>query len=316
MPKAWSAWSFVVLVLFFSGNASASIPDFFDELFRESSIEYADFRNTEFGEFCSEHGLDPSYEKTREAFLRIYFVHDLLTTVGASNCARGGFLKIPYFWHWVEPNPRHAIVFLPNSVKLCESAPPAPYGRYKTRADIDRVPALFLGDLVSETPKYSHPDCGTFFTFGWCSEREMAYTAIMTAWGFQAKIRQSGIHTYSVVWNSFTRSDGTETVLEAYIDNTFDVVFWRKVSNTLRLAQWRNDIGAGTQIRWYNKKAQSHKQMESLGNTLVVDGSKTRIRRMIFEALSCENQFFYSGQSAVDKKTGIWKNSCCPEDVR
>ena len=286
MPKAWSAWSFVVLVLFFSGNASASIPDFFDELFRESLIEYANFRNTEFGEFCSEHSLDSSDEKTRETFLRVNFLHDLLTTVSAMNCARGGFLKIPYFWHWVEPNPRHAIVFLPDSVRLSESIPPAPYGRYKTRADIDRVPVLFLGDLVSESPKYSHPDCGTFFTFGWCSEREMAYTAIMTGWGFEAKIRQSGIHTYSAVWNAFRRSDGTEMVLEAYIDNTFDAVSWRKVPNTVRLAQWRKDIGAGTQIQWYNKKARSRKQIEALGNTGVSETSKARIRRMTIESLS------------------------------
>ena len=153
MSRPWRAWNVFVLVLFFSGNASASIPDFFDELFRESLIEYADFRNTEFGEFCSEHGLHSSDEKTRETFLRVYFLHDLLTTVSAINCARGGFLKIPYFWHWVEPNPRHAIVFLPDSVRLSETPPPAHYGTIQDTRRHRPGPGAFsrgLGVRISE----------------------------------------------------------------------------------------------------------------------------------------------------------------------
>ena len=154
----------------------------------------------------------------------IEFFHQLPTGSGAADGARGGYLGIPYFWHWIEPNPRHEIIILPDSVLLSTLSPPASYERYQSFADIDRLPALYLGDLVSEVPKYSHPICGAFFSFGWCSEREMAYVVLMRALGYPGKVKQSGIHTRSALWCSFRHVEGHTVILEAHVDNTFDQV--------------------------------------------------------------------------------------------
>ena len=115
---------------------------------------------------------------------------------------------------------------------------------------IDRVPALYLVDLVTQTPGYAHPTCGSFSTFGWCSEREMSFVALMDLLGYKGKLRQSGVHTYSELWCEFETATGNELVLSARVDNTFDSVSWRPVSAYTGLDSWLQDIGTGTQIAW------------------------------------------------------------------
>jgi len=266
----------------------ASIPGFFDELFVEYKAEYSSLRESEFSTFCSSFGLDSSDATNQHTFFRIHFLHDLLTTVSASDCARGGFLQIPYFWHWIEPNPRHAIIWLPDSLQLSTLKPPSTYNRYATRADIDRVPALFLGDLVAEAPRYSHPECGIFYSFGWCSEREMSFTALITSWGYNGKIWQAGIHTHSIVWCEFKRPDEMSIVLAANVDNTFDSLTWEAVPESTELSRWLQNIGTGAQIAWYNQKARSPGQIEALKNTLVGESVKARIQQLVRAALSSE----------------------------
>jgi len=279
---------FVTMFLLFSFpvQASASIPDFLDELFDEMMVEYSAYRRPEFEALFSAHGLDSSNQGNKGDFFRIYFLHDLLTTDNASNCARGGFLRIPYFWHWVEPNPRHSIISLPDSVPLTSVRTRPPYGNYASVADIDRLPALFLGDLVAEEPGFYHPDCGSFFTFGWCSEREMSYTALMTSWGLKSKIWQSGIHTYSVVWCEFKTTSGSTKTLAAEVDNTFGSITWREVPDSKSLNQWLEETGNGAQIDWYNNQARSQEQLEALRAKHVTQGAISRFRKLIQGALS------------------------------
>jgi len=286
--NAWVHASTTLLILCSPAMAPASIPDFFNELFEEVRAEYSSLRESEFSEFCSAHGIDSLDATNRQTFLRIHFLHDLLTTVSASDCSRGGFLRIPYFWHWVEPNPRHAIILLPDSTQLSALRPHAPYDRYATQADIDRVPVLFLGDLIEEAPGYSHPECGSFFSFGWCSEREMSFTALMVAWGYVGKIWQSGIHTYFIVWCELKRLDETAIVLAANVDNTFGSITWQVVPRTTEFSQWLQHIGTGAQIAWYNQKARSPGQIEALRNTPVGESAKVRIQRLVHMALSGE----------------------------
>lgn len=272
-----------------SSSAPASVPGFLAELFAEVQDEYASFREEEFSRFCSAHGVDSADTTNRHDFFRLWFLHDLFTTDGAFDCARGGFLRIPYFWHWVEPNPRHSIFSLPDSISLTSRNPASPYQRYASVADIDRVPALYLGDLVAEEPGYFHPDCGSFFTFGWCSEREMAYTALMTTWGYPAKIWQSGIHTYSVVWCEFKRTSGTTVNLAAEVDNTFDSVTWREIPEGIEADRWIDETGSGAQIDWYNQKARSREQIDALRAIPVGDGTRERFRRLIRKGISGEH---------------------------
>lgn len=280
---------FLVVVILagpWSPSAAASLPDFLADQFEEARSGYATFRQLDFEDLCARYGLDEANPDNRRIFLQVHFLHDLLTTTSASNCARGGFLGSPYFWHWIQPNPRHEIFVLPDTVPLTKVRSCAPYTRYATFADIDRVPALYLGDLVTEEPGYYHKDCGAFFTFGWCSEREMAYTALMTAWGFPAKIWQSGIHTYSMVWCEFIKSDGATIILEVEVDNTFDSIRWGEKVPASSQAQWLSETGSGAQVDWYNAKARAPEQMEVLRGLSVGKAAENRIRNLIQQGIS------------------------------
>ena len=64
------------------------------------------------------------------------------------------------------------------------------YKKYKSAADADRRPYLYLKDLVSKKNKYYHPECSGFYTFGWCSEREMAFNCLLAIMGYKCKIKQ------------------------------------------------------------------------------------------------------------------------------
>jgi hypothetical protein len=153
---------------------------------------------------------------------------------------------------------------IPESVKLKSVNPPREFGRYKTYADIDRVPSLFLSDLVTDKPKYYREDCGYFHTFGWCSEREMAYTALLKCLGYKGKIKQSGIHTWSESIARFIKDDSTNSYMIAKVDNTFNTISWKSIDSTRIISEWLTDYGSGSQIEWYNKVAKSIEQQNKL----------------------------------------------------
>lgn len=265
---------------------AASVVDYLDDLFQEFKAEYSLVMNDEYVEFCDYYKLNSGMQENRNLFLKINFFHELLTTVSASNCARGGFLRIPYFWHWVNPNPRHSIFSLPDSIPLSRKSPPSGFKRYKSFADIDRVPSLFLGDLVSEDPGYFHPDCGKFYSFGWCSEREMAFTSLMTAMGERCKIIQSGIHTKTVILCCFYLEIGEPEYIEAIVDNTFESLLWRAAGKEAPDDCWENEIGEGTDINFYNERAKSTEQINNLQGINVGLKSRERIREAVKDALA------------------------------
>lgn len=261
--------------------AHASLPAFFDEIYQESLPTYASLKEESYHSFCSTYNLASTHETNRSTYLRICFLHELLTGSGASNCTRGGMLRTPYFWHWVTPNPRHRILSLPDSVLLVSVSPPPAYGQYQTCADIDRVPALYFSDLVSESPHYAHSDCGAFFTFGWCSEREMAYVALLGALGYHGKVVQSDIHTWSVLWCPLIGAEGNDAVLEARVDNTFDSISWEFVDPSATLETWLTDVGSGSTIDWYNRMAHSADQRAQLEMIDVGPAARNRIRQLV-----------------------------------
>ena len=116
----------------------------------------------------------------------------------------------------------------------------------------------------------------------------MSFTALMVSCGYEAKIWQSGIHTYSVGWGEFKKSDGASKVLAANVDNTFKSITWQLVPETMRLTQWLKDIGIGAQVDWYNQNARSQWQIEALRNMPVGDSAKARLRRLVHTAISCD----------------------------
>jgi hypothetical protein len=289
MPLRGFGYVLLALGILRAHPASGSVPEFFQQLCTEFSQEYSDLHVQAYNSFCRAFELDSASTENRRTYAEIAFIHDILTGTAALDCARGGLLGIPYFWHWIHPNPRHSIVLLPDSIPLSEVTPPKPYTQYKSYADLDRVPLLFLSDLFSREPKYAHPDCGSFYTFGWCSEREMAYVTIMDSFGKDAKIRQSGIHTWSVVRCAFKHLNGSEVLLEAHVDNTFDTLRWETAAAEISLAEWYLDTGAGTQIGWYNRMAHSPSQLAALNDEEVPHVAGERIRSLIREAIAREH---------------------------
>ena len=244
--------------------APRSLPGFLDDLYRECAQAYSIRVDGACEAMNRAHADCAENEANRRAIGQVLFVHELLTGSAAVDCAKGGILGIPYFWHWVDPNPRHSIVALPDSVPLSELEPPPGFDRYETYADVDRVPSLFFSDLLTDRPRYSSRDCGTFFTFGWCSEREMAFVALMRQLGYPGRIRSAGIHAWSELCCELIAEDGQPVRMVAHVDNTFDLVEWLEWPEGATLDEWLDDLEQDSETRWYNATARSADQHAAL----------------------------------------------------
>jgi hypothetical protein len=209
-------------------------------------------------------------DRRQRDLCRLWALQQMLTTTSARDGAVGGAFRLPYFWHWVEPNPRLQIVRLPERVTLAELPPPAGYQRYQSFGHIDRRPALYLGDLAADQPRYHHPEVGDFSSFGWCSEREMAYCALAVTWGYEVKIVQRGIHVVSRV-----RLSETAPATEVIIDTTFDMI--RLTRTEAALADWRDDVGEGRMVRWYNQVCHDPEELEQVGELPVSASARQRL---------------------------------------
>ena len=251
-----------------------NVPDYFEGLYNRYSAQISKRYSRDYNRAVRELGLEDN-NQNRKKYFQIIFYHELFTGKYCIDFTYGGVFKIPYVFHWTDPNPRHDIISLKHNKKLSSVSPPPEFSRYKSFADIDRVPSLFIGDLFSEEPKYYHPDCGSFYTFGWCSEREMAFNALLTLLGYTCKIRQEGIHTWSEIWIAHKKSDGSSVNAVVIIDNSVDLVNWEKAPAGFTKERWLNDCGEGTQIEWYNKKARSKDELEKL-KSMTIKGEQIK----------------------------------------
>ena len=264
------------------------IISFFDRLYQDyqNAIEekFGDDLDLELLEF------DDIGETNREELLKLYFFHKLFT---CSSCIDGnntGILQIPYFWHWVKPNPRYEIVLLPDSLCLTEIKPPAEYDLFKTFADIDRTPLLFLNDLFSDNVEYYHPDCGNFKTFGWCSEREMAFNIILKLYGYECKVVASGNHSWSEFYASYKHSEAETIRLVIEIDNTFDGFRIRKFPLNFSLSEWKKEQGTSNLAKWYNDKANDSDVLNKFKTLRISTNRATELNEMV-------RKYFYGNLS-------------------
>lgn len=284
-----SSLQILIFILFITAPGYCSTDTRFDvfiqQLFVEIFPEYEKLYLSEYENFTSSYNLDKNIESNRNKYFQIRFIHDLLTGNGASNCVSGGILEIPYFWHWVEPNPRHNIIFLSDSIQLSKVDPPDGFLKYKSYADVDRAPSLFISDLLTESPKYFHNNCDSFYSFGWCSEREMAYNTILTIMNFQTKIKQEGIHTWSELLVKFETNNREIKNIEFRIDNTFDIITTRAIENENYIREWQSKIGSGSSINWYNQKAHSKSEIDIVKNLEVNEKVSARIYSLFREWL-------------------------------
>jgi len=235
---------------------SLTIPDFFQTFCQNHLETYLSVNNSEYNEFCSVNTLNALDSNNKSHFFTLKILHDLFTSQNASNGSVGDITKIPYFWHWTDPNPRYSILFTHNNTLLKKTKPYPKFEKYQSFADIDRTPYLFLSDWLAPEFRYYTEETDSFSTFGWCSEREMAFVCLTTLLHFKGKVVTSGNHS----WSEFTvpmKLTNKETQLfRVNIDNTFNSILWSK-TNKNESDRWFLDLGNSQLPKWYNQKALS-----------------------------------------------------------
>lgn len=222
--------------------------EFIKNLAKFHARDYISQDSSEYITFCNQNNLLTSDTSNFFTFYEIKISHDILTSQGAINGSTGNVLNVPYFWHWTSPNPRHTIQSLKYKKTLNQIKPPTGFGKYATYADIDRTPGLFWSEFFSPEPLYFHASCDTFNTFGWCSEREMAFVCLMEILGYKGEIIVSGNHSWSEVTCQFNTTEQTTKSVVLRVDNTFNSISWGKDSLSTTM---------GPTTKWYNEKASS-----------------------------------------------------------
>ncbi len=257
-----------------------SIPAFFGAVVREHVSEFAELDKEAYEEVCLEHQVKRDDSSNVTTFFSLWILHELFTSDNAATCARGKILDIPYFWHYIEPNPRYTIRFVSNGRLLKETPPPPAFRKYGSYADIDRTPYFFLSDVVAPEPRYYTEDCDTFCSFGWCSEREMAFTALLTLLGYEARVEGGIAHTWTEAVVPMVIHGDTARNYLVTIDNTFDALVWNPIGGT-ELKEWRTRKGETRLTRWYQQKSTSPAELKKIKGHIVPPEARQRIENKI-----------------------------------
>lgn len=255
---------------------STTIPLFFKSLVANHIEDYNRIDSLNFLSFGSITEVSIKDSANRTSYYTIKILHDLLTSQSAYDGSKGKILNIPYLWHWINPNPRHEIRFVKNGKLLKDSKSPKEFRNYKSYADIDRTPYLYLSELFEDKPKYYSESCDTFSTFGWCSEREMAFVCLVEILGYEGKVVVKGNHSWSEFIIPMKMKSGTTNNFLVKVDNTFDNVEWTQIENS-SLVKWRQEMGSGKLSKWYNTKSHSLKEKKSINEFMISSKAMLRI---------------------------------------
>lgn len=265
---------------------SLSIPEFFISLIDNHWKEFKFSDSLNGYSLPNEYNIDHKDSQNLKSYYTLFIMHQLFTSSGARDGSTGMILNIPYFWHWIEPNPRYSIKYLPDNKNLNEITPPKGFGNYQTYADIDRTPYLYLSELVSESPKYFEEYCDTFSTFGWCSEREMAFVCLAEILGYKGKVVAENNHSWSEFLLDFQMQSGNTETFLVTIDNTFDMINMEKASEQTILS-WNNESDNKME-KWYNSKAHSITEKEKVSTYIVPKSASQRIERKVVTYLQSQ----------------------------
>lgn len=266
---------------------SLTIPLFFKSLVSNHIKNFHIKDSITFHNFCKKNKVLETDSSNINRYFTISILHELFTSQTASNCSRGGILNIPYLWHWVNPNPRHGIYFTRKDELLANSPPPQGFSNYNSYADLDRTPYIFLSDLVHPESKYYSSSCDTFPTFGWCSEREMAFVALTTLLGFDGKVVAEGNHSWSEYIIPLISTDKNNILFQVTIDNTFDQTEWRIISPE-DTSSWKQYFGNTNLSRWYNTKAKSKSELQKIQQHKVPDSIMSDIEKKVLKFLETQ----------------------------
>jgi len=248
--------------------APMSIPDFFTALIKNHQQDYLQFAKAEYLSACKELGVDATDEENLHKYFSVKMLHDLFTSQSASNCAVGEIWNIPYYWHWIPNNPRHEI-YLKDNKQLLKNMPPSKgFKKYQSYADIDRTPYLFLSELFEPSPKYYSELCGDFSTFGWCSEREMAFISLLCILDYKGKVKAEGGHSWSELIVQFKQKSGDYQSIKIVVDNTFDGLEFTSIRKP-EMKIWEQEMGDSKTTRWYNEKALSKREQQKIKQHIV-----------------------------------------------
>lgn len=260
---------------------SLTIPLFFRSLSRNHINDFVIIDSLKFKEFCVANKVDPVDSSNVVKFYTLKLLHKLFTSQTASDCSKGEILNIPYQWHWVQPNPRDEIYFAHNNTLLKDTEPPNEFSKYNSYADIDRTPYLFLSDMVYPELKYYSKSCDNpFSTFGWCSEREMAFIALTTLLQYEGKVVAEGNHSWSEFIIPMKLNDGELQNFKVSVDNTFNSIDWSTI-NQLKISKWKESLGDSELPKWYNQKAKSETELNKIMSHLVSNKSMLRIENKL-----------------------------------
>ncbi len=233
-----------------------TIPQFFGQIVDNHQKDFWVRDSASYLEFCAQHKIKAIEPDNKKAFFTIQVLHTLFTSKSAMNGSRGDVLNIPYLWHWVTPNPRHQVYESKSGRRLKEIKPTKPFGNYASFADIDRTPYLFLSDMVSGHNQYYTMNGDSFATFGWCSEREMAFVCLMKLLGVEGKVIAKGNHSWSELVVTLKDNGNKDKRFIVMVDNTFDDIRWENPTSA-RMNTWKAYTGRGKLSTWYNQKANS-----------------------------------------------------------
>ena len=264
---------------------SLTIPSFFKKLIQNHTNDFLRIDSISYLELCQVNEIKHDDSTNIEQFYSIKILHDLFTSQTAANCSKGEILNIPYQWHWVNPNPRHEIYLVENNTLLKDTKPSKDFHKYNSCADIDRTPFLYLSDLMEEEPKHYSLLCDTFSTFGWCSEREMAFICLTELLNFNGKVVAEGNHSWSEFIIPMTSNSGEIVYFEVTVDNTFDNIQWTKIENP-NIKEWEKIQGDSPLANWYNKKAHSQSEKQKIKNHLASTKAMNRIENKLVKFLN------------------------------
>ena len=172
---------------------------------------------------------------------KLAYMHMLLTCYYSVDGDTSGGFGIPYFWNYTNHNPRENIVHIKKG-KTLKQLPAVAGTQGASMATLDRTPLIFWGDFMTEEPQYSYEHISAFYSFGWCSEREMAFKAWLGVVGIKSTIGIRADH----VWTEVDLPGMPGYFL--FIDNTFNRFEIWPVSKRPKL-----EVG-NKYINWYNQQ--------------------------------------------------------------
>ncbi|MGX7667040.1 hypothetical protein [Flavobacterium pedocola] len=258
-------------------------PDFFTRLVENHYKDFYAIDHSDIEALFSENEINPDDSSNAKSFYTFKILHKLFTNKSAANNSKGEILNIPYYWHWVNPNPRHEIIYAATNQKLNTVKPPKGLQKYKSLADVDRIPSLFMNDFLSDKPNYSTPENGKFRTFGWCSEREMSFVCLLKTLGYEGKVVTNGNHSWSEFIVPLKNAGNKTTYFKATVDNTFDNLDWEKISPE-QIKKWRNQKSPGLGS-WYNEKANAPAELSAIKAILISETTMNEIETHVVDYL-------------------------------